>query len=78
MKYNWTFIYFAGIPSKSGTGTVIVKVQDINDHSPEFELSSLYVGHIVENLPGSSVILTVKATDKDEGPNAQIMLVQSS
>lgn len=66
---------FSGFPSNSGTGSIVITVKDINDHSPEFEHSSIYIGHIAENLPGNSPILIVKATDKDTGANSQIMYV---
>jgi len=51
---------------------VVVTVADVNDNSPVFEHKGVYVGHILENQEPNKVILSVKATDQDDGSNAQI------
>ncbi|XP_058820979.1 cadherin-related tumor suppressor [Topomyia yanbarensis] len=60
-----------GSPPLTGTGTVRVIVQDMNDHSPEFERQS-YQATISENLPIGSRVLRPIATDRDTGLNAKI------
>ena len=56
----------------TGTGTVYIEVEDVNDNAPMFDRSSTYVGHVAENQEQHQDILTVTATDADSGPNAQI------
>ncbi|KFB39729.1 AGAP007924-PA-like protein [Anopheles sinensis] len=60
-----------GSPPLTGTGTVRVMVQDINDHSPEFERQS-YATTIAENLPIGTSVLWPRASDKDAGLNAKL------
>lgn len=55
----------------TGTGTVRVIVQDMNDHSPVFERQS-YRAIVQENLPAGTTVLQPSATDKDAGLNAKI------
>jgi protocadherin Fat 4 len=61
----------AGSPPLTGTGTVRVIVQDMNDHSPEFERQS-YRATVSENLPAGTKVLTPIARDRDAGLNAKI------
>ncbi|XP_029027438.1 protocadherin-16-like [Betta splendens] len=61
-----------GQPRLSATATVEVTVLDINDHSPQFQSSS-YTADISEDVPIGSLVLEVKATDLDHGPNSQVM-----
>ncbi|RZC36743.1 Cadherin, Laminin G 1, EGF, and/or Amelogenin domain containing protein, partial [Asbolus verrucosus] len=58
-------------PPLTGTGTVKVIVQDVNDHSPEFKRQS-YHATVAENSPISTWVLTPAATDKDIGLNSKI------
>ncbi|CAG9785684.1 unnamed protein product [Diatraea saccharalis] len=60
-----------GSPPLTGSGTVKIIVQDVNDNSPEFERQS-YKASIKENLPPGTYILHPKASDKDLGNNAKI------
>uniref|UniRef100_A0A1I7ULN9 LAM_G_DOMAIN domain-containing protein n=1 Tax=Caenorhabditis tropicalis TaxID=1561998 RepID=A0A1I7ULN9_9PELO len=56
----------AGIPSLSATSRILIHVEDINDNTPEFDISSYFI-KIPENLPSGSRILKVHASDRDEG-----------
>ncbi|XP_044732152.1 cadherin-related tumor suppressor [Chrysoperla carnea] len=60
-----------GSPPLTGTGIVRIIIQDVNDHSPEFEWPS-YKATVKENLPKGTWIITPKATDRDSGLNAKI------
>ncbi|XP_041442042.1 protocadherin gamma-B5 isoform X18 [Xenopus laevis] len=55
------------------TGTILIKitVTDFNDNLPVFT-QEIYKVNINENIPIHSTVLHVKASDKDEGINAQI------
>ncbi|KAG7469991.1 hypothetical protein MATL_G00134680, partial [Megalops atlanticus] len=53
----------------SGTGTATIVVSDVNDHPPVFT-QRVYTASMPENLDINSEVLTVSATDGDEGENA--------
>ncbi|XP_029968617.1 LOW QUALITY PROTEIN: protocadherin alpha-3-like [Salarias fasciatus] len=61
-----------GNPPKSGTSQLVVNVLDINDNIPVFS-ESLYKTKIPENAPRGTTIITVNATDADEGLNSEII-----
>uniref|UniRef100_A0A8D0KTB8 FAT atypical cadherin 2 n=1 Tax=Strix occidentalis caurina TaxID=311401 RepID=A0A8D0KTB8_STROC len=48
--------------------TVVIDITDCNNHAPSFSQSS-YRGAFDENVPPGTSILTVRATDEDEGDN---------
>ncbi len=60
-----------GDPVKSGTILIQILVQDTNDNEPRFEQSQ-YKASVQESTVFGSSILTVKATDLDEGINGEI------
>ncbi|XP_058268067.1 protocadherin alpha-2-like [Hemibagrus wyckioides] len=60
-----------GKPPKSGTLDITIYVLDINDNNPIFS-KPLYKVKIEENAPFGTKILTVTATDSDEGINGEI------
>ncbi|XP_018548668.1 protocadherin alpha-3-like [Lates calcarifer] len=60
-----------GNRQKSGTSQIIVTVLDNNDNPPVFS-KSLYKIRIPENLPPGSKVITLNATDADEGLNSEI------
>ncbi|XP_074739913.1 protocadherin gamma-B1-like [Strix uralensis] len=61
----------SGDPVRSGTAHVKINVTDANDNSPVFT-KEIYKVQLLENLPEGSLALQVKATDGDEGINAEI------
>ncbi len=61
-----------GTPRLTGTGTVVVHVNDVNDHSPLFD-SVRYVAKVAENAPAGSSVARVRATDADDGLNAVVV-----
>nr|AFI99116.1 seven transmembrane protocadherin flamingo [Clytia hemisphaerica] len=58
-------------PSNSATTTIRVKVLDVNDNAPTFAESS-YSITVDEGQVANKYILTVRATDADEGSNQEI------
>ncbi|XP_044218789.1 protocadherin alpha-8-like [Thunnus albacares] len=66
-----------GTPPKSGTSEIIISVLDINDNIPVFT-KSLYKTSITENVPLGASVITVTASDADDGPNGEISYSLSS
>ncbi|XP_075715464.1 protocadherin gamma-C5-like [Rhinoderma darwinii] len=60
-----------GEPARSGTCRITIVVIDVNDNPPVFN-QSIYKVSIRENLPLKTVILTLNATDQDDGANGEI------
>ncbi|XP_055141866.1 protocadherin gamma-A2 isoform X24 [Symphalangus syndactylus] len=60
-----------GDPVLSGTSCICVKVLDVNDNAPVFTQPEYRIS-VPENTPVGARILTVTATDADEGYNAQV------
>ncbi|XP_016298683.1 protocadherin gamma-B4-like, partial [Sinocyclocheilus anshuiensis] len=71
-EYNITITAIdEGSPSFCTNKTLTLKISDVNDNAPVFQLQS-YTAYVMENnSPGDSV-LSVKAHDKDAGNNARI------
>ncbi|XP_048088055.1 protocadherin alpha-3-like isoform X16 [Alosa alosa] len=61
-----------GKPPKSGTLNIIVRVVDVNDNIPVFS-KQLYKTRVSENAPKGTSVITVHATDLDEGLNGDII-----
>ncbi|XP_036403689.1 protocadherin alpha-C2-like isoform X2 [Megalops cyprinoides] len=61
-----------GVPARSGTASIIVRVLDTNDNAPQFD-RQVYSLNITENSPIGTLVLKLNATDLDEGTNAEIM-----
>ncbi|XP_066524892.1 protocadherin beta-16-like [Hoplias malabaricus] len=61
-----------GTPPRSGTVVIHVTVLDANDNAPVFS-QSVYKVSLPENSPLNTVVLTVSATDADEGVNGEVL-----
>ncbi|XP_073477074.1 protocadherin gamma-C5-like isoform X10 [Aquarana catesbeiana] len=60
-----------GEPARSGSCHITITVLDINDNPPVFN-QSIYKIKLKENLPLNTVVLSLNATDLDEGANGEI------
>ncbi|KAM3926565.1 protocadherin gamma-C5-like isoform 8-T8 [Leptodactylus fuscus] len=60
-----------GEPARSGSMQITIMVLDINDNPPIFQQSN-YKVEILENIPVTTVILKLNATDLDDGANGEI------
>ncbi|XP_061900009.1 protocadherin alpha-2-like isoform X7 [Entelurus aequoreus] len=60
-----------GKPPKSGTIQIQINVLDVNDNSPLFS-KSLYKVQVVENADIGNVLVTLSATDLDDGVNSHL------
>ncbi|XP_014903193.1 protocadherin gamma-A12-like [Poecilia latipinna] len=60
-----------GSPQKSGTVVIHVTVLDANDNAPVFS-QAVYKASVPENSPPETLIITVNATDADEGVNGDV------
>ncbi|XP_040903723.1 protocadherin alpha-3-like [Toxotes jaculatrix] len=61
-----------GKPPKTGTLQIKVNVLDVNDNSPVFS-KPLYKVQVVENANIGTTLLTLTATDLDEGVNGELV-----
>ncbi|XP_045061066.1 protocadherin gamma-A11-like isoform X18 [Coregonus clupeaformis] len=60
-----------GTPQRSGTVVIHVTVLDANDNTPVFS-QAVYKASLPENSPLDTVVVTVSATDADEGVNGEV------
>ncbi|XP_029588088.1 protocadherin beta-16-like [Salmo trutta] len=60
-----------GTPQRSGTVVIHVTVLDANDNAPVFS-QDVYKASLPENSPLDTVVVTVSATDADEGVNGEV------
>ncbi|KAG5848090.1 hypothetical protein ANANG_G00094710 [Anguilla anguilla] len=66
-----------GLPQRTGTALLVVKVLDSNDNVPAFD-QSVYTVNLPENSPVGTLVIQLNATDMDEGPNGEIVYSFSS
>ncbi|XP_071767377.2 protocadherin gamma-A4-like [Centroberyx gerrardi] len=60
-----------GSPQRSGTVVIHVTVLDANDNAPVFS-QAVYKASLLENSPLDTVVVTVSATDADDGVNGEV------
>ncbi|NXF28235.1 PCDGD protein, partial [Rhodinocichla rosea] len=60
-----------GDPARTGTARIRVTVVDANDNAPVFSQAE-YTVRVPEDVPVGSVLVTVTATDADEGLNGHV------
>ncbi|XP_073477080.1 protocadherin gamma-C5-like isoform X15 [Aquarana catesbeiana] len=61
-----------GESARSGSCHITITVLDINDNPPVFD-QKVYKINLKENLPLNTVVLSLNATDLDEGANGDIL-----
>uniref|UniRef100_A0A672YJX8 Cadherin domain-containing protein n=1 Tax=Sphaeramia orbicularis TaxID=375764 RepID=A0A672YJX8_9TELE len=71
-EMNLTLTAFdGGSPQRSGTVVIHITVLDANDNAPVFS-QSVYKATLPENSPLDTVVISVSATDADEGINGDV------
>uniref|UniRef100_A0A673G7I3 Cadherin domain-containing protein n=1 Tax=Sinocyclocheilus rhinocerous TaxID=307959 RepID=A0A673G7I3_9TELE len=60
-----------GTPPRSGTVAIYITVLDANDNAPVFS-QDIYKVSLPENAPVDTVVVTVSATDADQGQNGEV------
>ncbi|KAG5837497.1 hypothetical protein ANANG_G00239900 [Anguilla anguilla] len=60
-----------GTPQRSATQLLSVQVIDVNDEAPRFERAE-FEAEILENQPPGTPVLTVSASDLDQGTNGAV------
>ncbi|XP_015979615.2 protocadherin gamma-A6 isoform X16 [Rousettus aegyptiacus] len=60
-----------GDPVRSSVARILITVLDVNDNAPVFS-QPIYSVSVPENLPVGTPVLSVNATDQDEGVHADI------
>eukprot|EP00076_Gallus_gallus_P045174 XP_025010712.1 protocadherin gamma-A10-like [Gallus gallus] len=60
-----------GDPARTGTARIRVAVLDANDNAPAFS-QAVYTVRVPEDVPVGSTLLTITATDPDDGTNADV------
>ncbi|CAL1538769.1 unnamed protein product, partial [Lymnaea stagnalis] len=61
----------AGFPKLSGSMNIVIRVTDVNDNTPTFSRGSFNIS-VPEDRPEKFTVLTLSATDPDEGENARL------
>uniref|UniRef100_A0A493TEI0 Cadherin domain-containing protein n=1 Tax=Anas platyrhynchos platyrhynchos TaxID=8840 RepID=A0A493TEI0_ANAPP len=60
-----------GEPARTGTARIRVSVLDANDNAPVFS-QAVYAVRVPEDVPVGSTLLTLTATDADDGMNGNV------
>ncbi|XP_006007988.1 protocadherin-10a [Latimeria chalumnae] len=61
-----------GLPQRTGTALLTIKVLDSNDNVPIFD-QAVYTVSLPENAPVGTLVIQLNATDMDEGQNGEII-----
>ncbi|KAA0702143.1 Protocadherin Fat 4 FAT tumor suppressor -like protein 4 [Triplophysa tibetana] len=61
----------SGFPSMTGTGTLVIVVDDVNDNIPIFD-EDTFDSRVSEDSPVETVFGRATASDKDDGSNGQL------
>ncbi|XP_029107483.1 protocadherin-10b isoform X2 [Scleropages formosus] len=61
-----------GLPQRTGTALLVVKVLDSNDNVPVFD-QPVYTVNLPENSPVGTLVIQLNATDMDEGQNGEVV-----
>lgn len=61
-----------GRPQETTTTSLVIHVDDVNDHAPEFEIRDNYTQPVEESISIGSTLITVRARDQDTGDNSRI------
>ena len=61
-----------GEPSRNASTTVVISVEDVNDHTPQFNQTD-YVVRISESLEVGATVLQITASDEDYGDNSRLV-----
>ena len=71
-SYNVTVVCTdRGQPSMTSHRSLVIAVNDVNDHAPEFT-QSLYIGELIENNYVGASVVQVTAVDADIGDNGRV------
>ncbi|XP_059483774.1 fat-like cadherin-related tumor suppressor homolog isoform X2 [Neocloeon triangulifer] len=65
-------VYDLGKPQKSASRVLPITILDINDNAPKFE-KTLASFKVSENAKNGTIIMTLNATDIDEGENSKVV-----
>lgn len=68
LKPLWPFVPHVN----QSTTTVRVRLTDVNDNRPEFSSSSYSSSVLLKEAEAGKLLMTLKATDADEGKNSLI------
>ncbi|XP_072333062.1 protocadherin Fat 4-like isoform X2 [Scyliorhinus torazame] len=74
MDSDYSLLIYAqdgGWISKTGSITVVVRVEDVNDNPPTFS-GNVFFATVPENSPCGTTVFKVNATDNDSGTHAEI------
>ncbi|XP_028275191.1 protocadherin Fat 3 [Parambassis ranga] len=66
-------VYDLGLPQKNNWRLLTVYIEDANDNAPQFLQEGGYRIVIPENMAIGTDIIQVEATDKDLGPNGEVV-----
>ncbi|XP_077135276.1 protocadherin-10 isoform X2 [Ranitomeya variabilis] len=66
-----------GVPQRTGTALLTIKVLDSNDNVPVFE-QPVYSVAMAENAAPGTLVIQLNATDQDEGQNGEVVYSLSS